>query len=140
MVQHRVRRNQHEYLVRWKGGARAHDTWEQIASFHDAGTTTQALLDFELARVGDNRHVDASVVLAPLPTGQPGTSVKLAGGWTVYHCHDNDSATSIARTLGHPVGDLIDFNIAWIPGLTKKSKLQRGTAVRLISPATAASA
>ena len=140
VVQHRVRRNQHEYLVRWKGGARAHDTWEQIASFHDAGTTTQALLDFELARVGDNRHVDASVVLAPLPTGQPGTTVKLADGWTVYHCHDNDSATSIARTLGHPVGDLIDFNIAWIPGLTKKSKLQRGTAVRLISPATAASA
>ena len=139
-VQHRARHNQHEYLARWKGGARAHGTWERASSFQDAGTTTQALLDFELARVGDHRHVDASVVIAPLPTGQSGTPAELAGGWTVYYAHDNDSATTIARKLSYPVADIIDFNISWIPGLTKKSKLQHGAAARLICPATAGSA
>ena len=140
VAQHRARRNHHEFLVRWVGGSRAHDTWERIASFQGNGSTTQALLDFELARIGDNRHVDAGTALPAVPSGPVGTTTTLTDGWVVHYAHNNDSVVTIARRLGLAVSDLLDFNISPIPGITKKSKLQPGTAVRIRSPVTAAHA
>ena len=94
----------------------------------------------ELARIGDNRHVDAGTALPAVPLGPVGTTTTLTGGWAVHYAHDNDTVVTIARRLGLAVNDLLDFNISPIPGVTKKSKLQPGTAARIRSPVTAAHA
>jgi hypothetical protein len=135
IVLHRVRYRQHEFLVQWKGESAAHRTWQRIADFQDGTTTTQALLDFELTRVGDCRHVDASAPPVTYPRGPPGTSLTHEDGWMLFYAENNDTLKGIASRFNTDAAALLDFNVSTIDGLSVKAKLHSGTAVRVRCPA-----
>jgi hypothetical protein len=135
IVSHRVRYRQHEFLVQWKGESAAHRTWQRVADFQDGTATTQALLDFELARVGDSRHVDASAPLVSYPRGPPGTTVTHEDGWALFYAENNNTLKGIASRFNTDAATLLDFNVATIDGLSVKAKLHSGTAVRVRCPA-----
>jgi hypothetical protein len=134
IVLHRVRYRQHEFLVHWRGESAAHRTWQRVPDFHDGTSTTQTLLDFELARVGDNRHVDASAPPVVYVRGSPGTVTTHEDGWRLFFAEDNDTLKSIAQRFNTTAADLLDFNISTIDRLSAKAKLRSGTAVRIGCP------
>jgi hypothetical protein len=134
IVLHRVRYRQHEFLVQWRGESAAHRTWQRIPDFQDGAATTQTLLDFELARVGDSRHVDASAPPVVYPRGSAGTVTIHADGWRLFFAEDNDTLKTIARRFDSTAADLLDFNVATIGSLSIKARLRSGTAVRIGCP------
>jgi hypothetical protein len=134
IVLHRVRYRQHEFLVQWKGESAAHRTWQRIVDFQDGTETTQALLDFELARVGDNRHVDASVPPVTYPSGPSGTSITHEDGWLIFYAENNGTLKSIASRFDTTAATLLDYNVSTISMLSVKAKLHGGTAVRVRCP------
>ena len=136
IVGHRIRHRRHEYAARWPGTSAGHDQWQQTSSFQDGAATTQALLDFEQRRLGDNRHVDAAAPAVSYPTGPTGTEVAHSGGWRLYFAHNNDTLFKIGRKLALDPKLLQDFNLSLYDGLAIKARLSTGTAIRIRSPAT----
>jgi hypothetical protein len=135
IIGHRIRRRRHEYAIRWAGTGPGHDEWKPIDSFQDGAATTQALLDFEESRLGDNRHVDAAAGSVSYAIRPSGTQRRHEDGWQLWFAHNNDSLLTLGRQLHLDPKLLQDFNLALYSGLTLKSKLSRGTAIRIRSPA-----
>ena len=143
VLQHRVRSfgktNRRQWLVRWRHHSAAFDTWEQLPSFIDAaGTTADQLIRFEQARLGDSRHVTTPLDIPPYPVSPPSNSVVTrADGWKIVYCDNNATPNSIAAAYNVQAQQIVDFNLETVPGITRKSRLKPGTAVRLVPPTPA---
>ena len=134
VLRHKVRNRRRYWLIRWKHYTSAHDTWEPLANLATDGTAATPLLAFEQARLGDCRHADPTAPPVAYPTGASGHTAQHADGWVLHHCFNNATPTSIARDTNTTIAEILDYNVDIIAGLTKKSKLQRGTAVRITPP------
>lgn len=137
---HRVKRERHEWKVRWAGASETFDSWHQLPAFVSSQGVTQALLDYEQARTGSASTIWSSVGQMAPPAqyedGAEGTYTNSADGFRLYHAIEGETVEDVAYKSGADVETMLRLNTSRVSNLRRHStRFDFGFAVR-IGPST----